>query len=162
MGKGRFSFLTMFSSAISGEGCPGPGLPVASILSSGWIWGFRRASATGGPRTLTGSSHSWKGVGHSWQGGLAPTVRLGEADLGFQKGLSDRGGLQNPDDQVPENPAMGLDGHSWQGGLAPDCPARRSIWGPDALSARPLNAPTGGGPFPRRGGFSCSPALPFC
>ena len=36
------------------------------------IWGFRRASATGGPRTLTGSSHSWKGVGHSWKGGLAP------------------------------------------------------------------------------------------
>ena len=32
------------------------------------------ASATGGPRTLTGSSHSWKGVGHSWR-------RLGEAWL---------------------------------------------------------------------------------
>ena len=38
-----------------------PGLPVSYILSSGWISGFRRASATGGPRTLTGSSHSWKG-----------------------------------------------------------------------------------------------------
>ena len=91
-GKGKGSFLTMFSSAISGEGCPGPGLPVASILSSGWIWGFRRASATGGPRTLTGSSHSWKGVGHSWQGVWLrlsrvgrgfwlQTVRLGEAWL---------------------------------------------------------------------------------
>ena len=41
------------------------------------IWGFRRASATGGPRTLTGSGHSWKGVGHSW----LQTVRLGEAWL---------------------------------------------------------------------------------
>ena len=68
-----------------------PRLPVFYVLSSGWIWGFRRASATGGPRTLTGSSHFWKGVGHSWQGGLAPTVRPGEADLGFQKGLSDWG-----------------------------------------------------------------------
>ena len=43
----------------SGSDCPG---------SAKQIWGFRRASATGGPRTLTGSSHSWKGVGHSWQG----------------------------------------------------------------------------------------------
>ena len=45
---------------------------------------------------MTGSSHSWKGVGHFWQGGLAPTVRPGEPDLGFQKGLSDWG-AQNLD-----------------------------------------------------------------
>ena len=45
---------------------------------------------------MTGSSHSWKGVGHSWQGVWLQTVRLGEADLGFQKGLSDWG-AQNLD-----------------------------------------------------------------
>ena len=40
------------------------------------MWGPSRAPASGGPRTLTGSSHSWKGRGVWLQ-----TARLGEAWL---------------------------------------------------------------------------------
>ena len=84
---------------------------------------------------MTGSGQSWKGVGHSWQRGLAPTVRLGEADLGFQKGLSDWG-AQNLDRFQPllegGRPLLaGGSGSRLSGGEA---------WLPDAL-----NAPTGGG-----------------
>ena len=120
-----------------------PDFPVASILSSGWIWGLRRASATGGPRTLTGSSHSWKGVGHSWQGvwlrreggvwlrlsGLAKQI------WGFRRASATGG----PRTLTGSSHSWKGVGHSWQGGLAPDCPARRSML-PDSQ-----NAPTGGG-----------------
>ena len=83
VGKGRGSSLAMFSSTISGG--PGPGPPVSSIWS---VAGF---GVSEGPQQLAGQN-----LDHSWQGGLAPTVRLGEADLGFQKGLSDWG-AQNLD-----------------------------------------------------------------
>ena len=137
----------MFSSAISGEGCPGPGLPVASILSSGWIWGFRRASATGGPRTLTGSSHSWKGVGHSWQGVWLRLSGLAKQIWGFRRASATGG----PRTLTGSSHSWKGVGHSWQGGLAPECPARRSML-PDSQ-----NASTGGGDA-RRGGVSAAPS----
>ena len=154
-GKGKGSFLTMFSSAISGEGCPGPGLPVASILSSGWIWGFRRASATGGPRTLTGSSHSWKGVGHSWQGVWLRLSGSAKQIWGFRRGSATAG-------------ARTLTGssRSWMGSATPgrgvwlQTVRLGEAWLPDALNAPTERSHWGRGCEKGRG-FQ-QPPLPFC
>ena len=79
VGKGRGSSLAMFSWTISGG--PGPGLPVSSILS---VAGF---GVSEGPQRLGGQNLDRLRPLHEGLAtpgrGLAPTVRLGEADLGF-------------------------------------------------------------------------------
>ena len=69
--------------------------------------GFQKGLSDSGAQNLDRFQPLLEGGRPVLAGGLALTVRRGEADLGFQKGV----------------------GHSWQEGLAPDCLARRSRFG---------------------------------
>ena len=97
--------------AYLGEGFSAPPSPSR-------IWGFRRASATGEPITLEGGRPLLAG-------GLAPTVRLGEAYLGFHMGLSDWG-AQNLN---RFQPLLEAGRPLLAEGAGSDCPTRRSRFG---------------------------------
>ena len=62
----------MFSSAITGEGRSGPGLPVSSILSVAGFGGSEGPQRLGGQNLDRFRPLLEGGVGHSWHGGLAP------------------------------------------------------------------------------------------